>query len=327
MSSPSLPTHDDVVAARARLAPHVLHTPLLRNKQLDEITGAAVLLKAEPLQRTGSFKFRGASNAVLQLSEAQRRAGVVTFSSGNHGQAIACAAARAGIAATIFMPSDAPGIKVESTRAWGATIVPFDRLNDDRDQMGRDFVARTGATLIPPYDHPHVIAGQGTLALEAAADAAALGLRMDRFLVCTGGGGMVAGCALALEHASPSTVLHSVEPADWDDTARSLAAGTRLPAAPGGSLLCDALLTPMPGRLTFAINQPRLAQGLSVTDDEVLAAIRFAFLRLKLVVEPGGAVCLAALLAGKLDVRGQVVGAVLSGGNVDPAVFTRAIAA
>ena len=321
-----LPTYDDVVEAARRLQPHVVHTPLLRNTLLDELTGGRILLKAEPLQRTGSFKFRGATNAVLQLDAAQRKAGVVTHSSGNHGQALACAAQSAGVAATIFMPADAPAIKVDSTRGWGATIIPFDRLTADRDALAHEHATRTGAAFIPPFDHPHVIAGQGSVALELIADAAALGLTMDSLLVCTGGGGLVAGCALAAEGASPATELYSVEPADWDDTARSLAAGTRLPVVPGGSILCDSLLSKMPGELTFAINQARLASGLTVTDAEVLAAMAFAFLRLKLVVEPGGAVCLAALLAKRFDARGKTVGCVLSGGNVDPAVFRTALA-
>lgn len=322
----SLPTPDDVAAAARRIAPHVVHTPLLRHPMLDAITGGTILLKAEPLQRTGSFKFRGATNAVLQLDAAQKRAGVVTHSSGNHGQALACAASGAGVHATIYMPADAPSIKVESTRGWGAEIVPFDRLTADRDKLGADHAARTGAALIPPFEHPHVIAGQGSVALEAIEDAKALGLTLDSLLVCTGGGGLIAGCALAVEAASPGTSVHSVEPAGWDDTARSLQAGTRLANAPGGSILCDSLLSKMPGEMTFAVNQPRLGSGLAVTDEEVMAAVAFAFLRLKIVVEPGGAVALAALLSGRFDARGKVVGAVLSGGNVDPAVFARALA-
>jgi len=325
--TPALPTTADVLEAARRIAPHVVRTPLLRHPLLDEITGGTILLKAEPLQRTGSFKFRGAINAILQLNEAQKRAGVVAYSSGNHAQGLACAAASAGVAATIFMPGDAPAIKVDNTRGWGATVLPFDRANTDREQLLIDFSERTGAVIIPPFDHPHVLAGQGSVALEMIEDAGAQGFSMDSLLVCTGGGGLIAGCALAAEATSPGTRVHSVEPADWDDTARSLAAGERLKAGSGGSLLCDALLSPMPGKLTFAINQSRLGAGLAVTDAEVMAAIAFAFLRLKVVVEPGGAVCLAALLAGKFDARGRVVGAVLSGGNVDPAVFARALAA
>jgi threonine dehydratase len=320
-----LPTHDDVRAAHARIASRVVHTPMLRNPLLDERTGGTILLKAEPLQTTGSFKLRGATNAILQLTEARRRAGVVAHSSGNHGQAVARAAAGVGARATIFMPADAPRVKQDATARWGAEIRHYNRDTDDREALSRRFAEETGATLVPPFDHPPVIAGQGTLALELAEDARASGLALDSLLVCTGGGGLIAGCALAMEGASPATRLYCVEPVGWDDTGRSLAAGERVANPPGGSALCDALLAKTPGKLTFEINRTRLAGGVAVTDAEVFAAMAFAFLHLKLVVEPGGAVCLAALLAGKFDARGQVVGAVLSGGNVDPAVFARAL--
>ncbi len=322
-----IPTHQDVLDARARITPHIVRTPMMRHRLLDDLTGGTILIKPEPLQRTGSFKLRGATNAILKLTEAERRAGVVTHSSGNHGQATACAAASVGARATVFMPADAPRIKVESTRRWGAEIVHYDRVSDDREALTRAHAERTGAVMVPPFDHIDVIAGQGTLALELAEDAKAAGLTMDALLVCTGGGGLVAGCALGIEGASPSTQVYAVEPEDWDDTARSLVSGSRLGNAPGGSMLCDALLSKMPGKLTFEVNQHRLAGGLAVSDTEVLAAIAFAFSHLKLVVEPGGAVCLAALLAGKFDAKGKVVGIVVSGGNVDPAVFGRALAA
>ncbi len=321
-----LPTHDDVLQARDRIAGRVVRTPVLRNALLDERTGATVLVKAEPLQRTGSFKLRGATNATLKLSRAQREAGLVTHSSGNHGQAVACAAAGLGIRATVFMPADAPAIKVESTRRWGAEIIQYDRARDNREALSAAFAAHTGASLVPPYDHPDVIAGQGTAALELAEDAAAAGLAMDALLVCTGGGGLIGGCALAMAGASPATRVLAVEPEGWDDTGRSLAAGQRV-GAPGGSLLCDALLAPIPGEITFAVNRARLAGAVAVSDAEVLAAMAFAFIHLKLVVEPGGAVALAALLSGRHAAKGQVVGVVISGGNVDPAVFARALAA
>lgn len=321
------PTAADVVQAGERLRGHIVRTPLLRNPVLDQVTGGTILLKPECLQRTGSFKLRGATNAVLQLDGAQRRAGVVAHSSGNHGQAVAYAAAAAGIAATVFMPADAPAVKVDSTRRWGAEIIHFDRLSADRQALATAYAERTGATLIPPYDHPHVIAGQGTLTLELAEDAAAAGLTVDALLVCTGGGGMVAGCALAVEHASPGMQVLAVEPDGSDDTARSLRSGRIEGNAPGGSTLCDSLLSPSPGVMTFPINRARLAGGLVVSDDEVLAAMRFAFTHLKLVLEPGGSVALAALLAGKFDAHGRTVGAVLSGGNVDAGVFARALAA
>ncbi len=326
-TSPNSPTPDDVAAAARRMNGVIVRTPMLRNALLDELAGGAILLKPECLQRTGSFKLRGATNAVLQLNEAQRRAGVVTHSSGNHGQAVGCAAAAAGAEATVFMPADAPAVKRDATRRWGATVIPYDRQTDDREALSTAFAARTGATLVPPFEHPHVIAGQGTLALELAADAAAAGLRLDALLVCTGGGGMVAGCALAVEAVSPGTQVWAVEPEGSDDTRRSLQTGVRQGNAPGGSTLCDALLSPMPGALTFAVNQPRLAGGVVVSDAEVLAAMRFAFTHLKLVLEPGGAVALAALLSGRFRAEGRVVGAVLSGGNVDPGVFGRALAA
>ena len=322
-----IPTPDDVAAAARRIAPHVIRTPMLRHAALDRATGATVLVKPEPLQRTGSFKLRGATSALRSLPQSARAGGVVAHSSGNHAQAIACAASALGMRATICMPTDAPDAKVEGTRSWGAEIVRYDRRRDDREAMAASLAERLGATLIPPFEHPDVIAGQGTATLELLEDAAAAGLRLDRLLVCTGGGGLVAGASLAVEGHSPGTKVHSVEPAGWDDTARSLRAGERLGNDGDGSMLCDALLSPRPGALTFAINGPRLAEGLVVTDAEVFAAMRFAFAHLKLVVEPGGAVALAALLAGKVEVAGMVIGCVLSGGNVDPDVFSRALAA
>ncbi len=316
-----LPTMEDVLAARARLAGHIVRTPILRHPLLDRRTGGRILLKAEPLQRTGSFKLRGATSAIRALPERDAARGVVTFSSGNHGQAVACAAAAIGVHATVFMPADAPAIKVASTRGWGADIVLYDRKTEDREALAAAHTARTGAVLIPPFDTVEVIAGQGSAALELAEDA---GEPLDTLMVCTGGGGFIAGCALAMEAVSPSTEILAVEPEGWDDTARSLEAGDRVTAA-GGSLLCDALLAPRPGEMTFAINRRLLAGAIAVSDAEVLAAIAFAFRHLKLVVEPGGAVCLAALLAGKLDARGKTVGAMISGGNIDSQTFCRAL--
>ena len=228
-----LPTYEDVLAARARIAGRVVRTPMLRNPLLDERTGATVLIKPEPLQRTGSFKFRGATNATLKLTDAQRAAGLVTHSSGNHGQAVACAAAAVGARATVFMPADAPAIKVESTRRWGAEIIAYDRVRDDREALSAGYVVQTGASLVPPFDHPDVIAGQGTLALELAEDAASAGLTLDALLVCTGGGGLIGGCALAMSGASPGTKVVAVEPEGWDDTGRSLKEGPPRQQCPG----------------------------------------------------------------------------------------------
>jgi threonine dehydratase len=315
MTTPPAPT--DVLDAAARIALHVVRTPMLRNTALDRVSGGTILVKPEVLQRTGSFKLRGATNALLRLTQEQRAAGIVTYSSGNHGQAIACAAAALGAAATIVMPADAPAIKRDATAAWGANIVTYDRLAEDREAIGRKIQAETGATLIPPYDHQDVIAGQGTLALELAADAKAAGLALDMLLVPAGGGGLIAGCALALATVSPATKIYAVEPQGWDDTGRSLVSGQRESNDMQGSKLCDALLAATPGQLTFPINQKYLAGGFAVTDDEVRAAQAFAARHLKLVVEPGGAVALAALLAGRIDAKGATVGIVLSGGNAD----------
>jgi threonine dehydratase len=323
----NLPTHADVRAAAARIAPHIIRTPMLRHRLLDEMTGGTILVKPEPLQRTGSFKLRGATNAALRLPDAARAGGVVTHSSGNHGQAVACAAAMLGMRALVAMPMDAPAIKVESTRRWGAEITFFDRRTTDREALAEQLAAERGGTVLPPFDHPDVIAGQGSLALELIEDAAAAGLALDALAVCTGGGGLIAGCALAAEGASPATQLWAVEPEGWDDTRLSLEAGQRVANDGQGPTLCDALLSMRPGALTFAVNQPRLAGAVVVTRAEVLRAMRFAFEHLKIVAEPGGAVALAAVLAGKVQARGRTVGLVVSGGNVDPAVFAEALAA
>lgn len=323
----TLPSFDDVRAAAARLAGRIVRTPLLRHRLLDEVTGATVLVKPEPLQRTGSFKLRGATNAALMLPPEARRGGIVTHSSGNHGQACAAAAHMLGMRATIAMPSDAPAIKVEATRRWGAEIVPFDRHGVDREALAETLAAERGATVIPPFDHPDVIAGQGTAALELLEDAAALGLAPDAFAVCTGGGGLTAGCMLAFEALAPQAEAFAVEPEGWDDTKRSLEAGRRVANEVPGSGLCDALLSKQPGVLTFAINHRLLAGGVVVTEAEVFRAMRFAFEHLKIVAEPGGAVALAAVLAGKVAARGGVIAVMVSGGNADPAVFARALAA
>jgi threonine dehydratase len=320
-----IPTADDVLAARRRITPHIIRTPMLRNAELDRRTGGTILIKPEVLQRTGAFKLRGATNALRCLTQAQLKRGVVTYSSGNHGQAIACAAQSHGIAATIVMPSDAPAIKRDSTASWGASIIAYDRACENREAIAREIVTRTGATLIPPYEHADVIAGQGTLALELADDAKAAGLVMDALLVCTGGGGLIAGCALALSAASPATRIYAVEPAGWDDTARSLTSGRRETNDLLGSTFCDALLTPTPGQLTFSINRHLLAGGFAATDPQVITAMQFAAASCKLVLEPGGAVALAALLAGIFDARGRTVGVVLSGGNIDLADFARVL--
>lgn len=321
----ALPSYADVLAAAERIAPHIRHTPMLRHPALDAAVGATVLVKPEPLQRTGSFKLRGATNAALRLPESARAGGVVTHSSGNHGQAVACAAAALGMPATIAMPADAPSIKVRATRRWGAEVVPFDRHGVDRDELARSLAAERGATVIPPFDHQDVIAGQGTLALELLDDAEAEGLTLDTLAVCTGGGGLLGGCSLVMAERLPNAQVWAVEPEGWDDYGQSLRAGSRIANDGKGAGLCDALLSKQPGEITFAVNAPRVAGGVYVTPEEVFAAMRFAFEHLKIVVEPGGSVALAAVLAGK--VKGDVIGVVISGGNADPAIFARALAA
>ncbi|MCC6245476.1 MAG: threonine/serine dehydratase [Gemmatimonadaceae bacterium] len=319
------PTIDDIRAAAQRIAPHAAVTPLLRSPALDARAGGRVLLKAEVLQHTGSFKLRGALNRLLQLTDAERARGVVAYSSGNHAQAVAYSATLIGTRSVIIMPKDAPALKIERTRAFGGEVVLYDRYTEDRVAIGGEIAARDGLTIVPPFEDPHVIAGQGTLALEALAQAAALGETPDTLLVCCGGGGLTAGCALAAEAVSPTTVVHPCEPADFDDMARSLREGHRVANAPGKRSICDAIVTDIPGEFTFSINQPRVGRGLTVTDDQVLSAIAFAARELKLVVEPGGAAALAALLSGSLDTAGRTTMVVVTGGNIDPAILARAI--
>ncbi|MEE8203783.1 MAG: threonine/serine dehydratase [Alphaproteobacteria bacterium] len=320
-----LPRFADVEAAAERLAGHAVLTPLVESPLLNERLGARVLVKAEPLQRTGSFKFRGAYNNISQLGDAERKHGVVAYSSGNHAQATAAAARQAGIDAVMVMPDDAPRIKIDNTRAWGAEVVLYERASRVREEVAKRIADQRGATVVPPFDHPWTIAGQGTVGLEIAAQAAALGAELDAVLVPCSGGGLIAGCALALAERAPGAALYAVEPEGFDDTARSLAAGSRQEARPGARSFCDALLAPTPGELTFAINREHLAGGLAVSDDEVAQAMRLAFVYLKLVIEPGGATALAALASGKLDCRGKTVAVVASGGNVDAETFRDAI--
>ena len=321
------PTFADVEAAAARLDGMAVHTPLLSLPELDRRTGARVLVKPETLQRTGSFKFRGAYAKMSALDARTRARGVVAFSSGNHAQGVAAAAQLLGVPATIVMPCDAPAMKLANTRGYGAQVRTYDRLHDDRTALADAIVAETGATLVPPYDDREVTAGQGTCGLEIARQADALGARLDDALFCCGGGGLTAGSATALAELSPATRVYTVEPEGFDDTARSLQTGARVGNAPEAHSICDALLSPMPGELTFPILQHHGVRGLVVSDAEVRAAMAFAYAWLKLVVEPGGAVTLAALLSGKLDVQGRTVALVLTGGNVDAESFCGYLAA
>jgi threonine dehydratase len=319
------PGFADVEAAAARLAGVARRTPLLTDTPLDEALGGRLLFKAECLQRNGAFKFRGAYNRLVQLDDRERRAGVVAFSSGNHAQGVAAAARMLGIPATIVMPRDAPAIKLENTRALGAEVVLYDRFTEDREAIARRMVAERGATLVPAYDDPHVVAGQGTAGLELMQQAAELRLVPDQVLVPTSGGGLTAGTAIAVRTLAPAAAVYGVEPEAFDDTRRSLAAGTLLRNPPEARSICDALQSSPPGELTFAINRELLAGVLTVSDREVEVAMARAFRDLKLVVEPGGAVALAAALAGRIALAGRTTAIILSGGNVDPATFIAAL--
>lgn len=319
------PRYADIEAAAARLAGQAVETPLLESAALNAKTGARVFLKVESLQRTGSFKFRGAYNRISQIPEAARDAGVVAYSSGNHAQGVAAAAALLGLPAVIVMPADAPEIKIANTRGHGAEVVLYDRHKEEREAVAEAIAAARGATLVRPYEDPGIIAGQGTCGLEIARQAESAGVALDALLVCCGGGGLTAGCALAFAERSPRTKVYTVEPQAFDDTARSLKAGRRLGNDPAARSFCDALLAPTPGELTFSINRRLVTAGLAASEEEVAAAMAFAFRTLKLVVEPGGAVALAALLAGKLETEGKAVAAILSGGNVDPALYRRVL--
>ena len=319
------PVFTDIVSAAQRLEGKAVLTPLLESPLLNERIGGRLLIKAEPLQRTGSFKFRGAYNRISRLDAGKIERGVVAFSSGNHAQGVAAAAQAMGAPATIVMPTDAPSIKVDNTRAWGAEVVLYDRYREDRDVVARDIAERRGAVLVPPYDHPLIIAGQGTVGLEIARQAKAAEAELDALLSPCGGGGLISGCALALAELAPDAEVYAVEPEGFDDTARSLAAGSRQQAIEGAASFCDALLARTPGVLTFSINQTLLAGGLAVSDDEVAQAMAAALIYLKLVAEPGGATALAAALSGKYDCRGKTVAVIVSGGNVDPATFAEAL--
>jgi threonine dehydratase len=316
-----LPTYEDVLAARTRIAPHAVVTPLLTHPALDAATGGRILLKAESLQRVGAFKFRGAYNKIVQVDKAAFPGGIVACSSGNHAQGVAAAATLCGLKSAIVMPADAPRLKAQRTRAFGGEVVFYDREREDRDAIAARLCEERKAAFVPPYDDPDVIAGQGTVGLELMQQAKVLGVTPEAVLVCCSGGGLVSGIALAVKAANPETEVRTVEPAGFDDMARSLASGKRERNAAMTGSICDALLQPTPGEITFAIARANLAPGLVVTDDEARAAVRFAFNELKLVVEPGGAVALAAILSGRLPVKGRIVAAVLSGGNIDPAMM------
>src|SRR6185436_11827661 len=323
----ALPTAADVDAAAQKLASVAIRTPLVDSPVLDARLGARVFLKAETLQRTGSFKFRGAYNKISSIPPERKASGVVAYSSGNHAQGVAHAAALCHMPAVIVMPSDAPKPKRERTAALGAEVVLYDRDTEDRAAIARDIAAKRGAVLVPPFDDPLVIAGQGTAGREICEDLEKLGVTPDVAVVGASGGGLIAGIAIAIKARVPGVKVYSAEPEGVDDTMRSFKSGQREVNPRMSGTICDALMTSTPGVITWEINRRLVGEGVSASDAEVGRAVAFVFRELKLVVEPGGAIGLAALLAGKLDIKGKVVVAVLSGGNVDADLFHRLVAA
>jgi threo-3-hydroxy-L-aspartate ammonia-lyase len=314
-------TLDDVRAAAGRLQGVAQQTPVLTSRTLDAATGATVLCKAECFQRGGAFKFRGAFTMISQLDGEQRARGVAAYSSGNHAQAVAIAASLVDAPVTILMPADAPAVKIEATRGYGAEVVIYDRYVEDREQLGNELAQRRGLTLVPPYEHPLVISGQGTVALELLEHEP----QLDALLVPVGGGGLMAGCATAAKALAPSITVIGIEPEAGDDTRQSLAAGRRVRIAVPRTI-ADGQQAETPGELTFAVNRELVDAVELVSDAEILAAMRFAFERLKVVLEPSGASALAALLAGRVRLPGRRVGVVLSGGNVGADRFAQLLA-
>jgi threonine dehydratase len=325
----SPPAFAEIEEATARIRGVLRETPLLESERLNRRLGGRLLVKAEGLQVTGSFKARGAWNRLSQLTPEERGRGVAAFSSGNHGQAVAWASSRLGVRrAVVAMPSDAPAMKIEGTRGWGGEVVLFDRhdpANADRATLGQRLAAEGGLTLVPPFDDRRIVAGAGTLGAEVVRQAAEMGAEPDALVLCCGGGGLTAGCALAWEVLRPGSEVWAAEPEGFDDTALSIAKGRRVGNAPEARSICDAILTPMPGVLTFAINAPRLGGVAVVTDAAVREAMRVAFAEFELVVEPGGAAALAAVLAGGVSIEGRCIAVALTGANVDLAAFASMI--
>jgi threonine dehydratase len=319
----SIPTFADVEAAATRIKGVALVTPLIESPVLNERLQARALLKLELLQRTGSFKFRGAYNRLAQLSPSERKRGVVAFSSGNHAQGVAAAARLLGMPATIVMPSDAPRIKLENTRALGAEIVFYDRKRDKREEIAARLAAEKDAVVVPAFDDPHIVAGQGTAGLEIARQARDLGASLDAVLAPCSGGGLSSGIALALSHESPATRLFAVEPEGFDGARLSIERGERTAAAGDGHSIADSLMSPVPGEIPFVLFKSTHAGAAAVSDAALMQAVGYGVRELKLVIEPGGAAALAAALSGAFDAKGKTIAIVLSGGNIDPEMLIR----
>lgn len=314
-------TFEQIRAASGRLRDVAVRTPLLHSPALDERLGARVFVKAENLQHIGAFKFRGACNRLAQLNGRQRKKGVVAYSSGNHAQGVAYAAHLLDIPATIVMPADAPQVKMEGTRSWGATVRTYDRYTESREEIAEELAISSGATLVPAFDDPDIIAGQGTVGLELARQLEEAGQKADLLLVPCGGGGLLAGVSTAMRELSPATEIFGVEPENYDDHRRSLKAGRRVRIKGDSFTRCDALAATIPGEITWSINKRNVNGFVTVSEAETGMAISFAARYLKLVLEPGGAVALAAILHEKLPVRGKTAAIVASGGNIDSALF------
>ena len=314
-----------ILAANARLSGKKRITPLLNSPFIDELVGRRTYIKAECLQHSGSFKFRGAFSAISALKSEEQQKGIIAYSSGNHAQGIAMAATMHNIKSTVIMPKDAPKIKIENTRKLGAEVILYDRYNESRERVGEKLQKKFGAVLIKPFDDPNVIAGQGTAGLEITEQAKELGIEEADLLVCCGGGGLTSGIALACSEQAKNFKVHPVEPHGYDDVARSLISGKREKNENNSNSLCDAIVTPSPGILTFPILKNYCHSGLVVSEDEVLKAMKIAFERLKIVIEPGGAVALAAALYHSDLLDSKTIVVVASGGNVDPETFAKAL--
>ncbi|WP_298917609.1 threonine/serine dehydratase [uncultured Algimonas sp.] len=315
------PTYENVLEAAERLDGHARRTPLLHSPEIDALVGMEIHFKAECLQHVGAFKYRGARNRLAVMSEAERRRGVVAFSSGNHAQGVARAARELGIDALMVMPSDAPEVKVAGVRRDGADIISYDRHTESREEIAERISARDGRTIVPSYDDPYIIAGQGTVGLEIARS----GLAFDALVTCIGGGGLCAGISLAMGAESPDTDIFGSEPKGYNDHQMSLRAGTRTPIGDPGPTLCDAIMTPIPGELTWPINARSLTDVFDVSDEDCLLAMRLAKTHLDVTLEPGGAAAMAAVVTGRLPKRYKRVAVILSGGNVDPEIMAMAL--
>lgn len=330
MSAPSkagfdLPTYADIEDAARRIDGHAVKTPLLRSDRLDAETGARVFIKAECLQRTGSFKFRGAYNRISRLTDEEKAHGVIAYSSGNHAQGVAAAAKLNGTSAKILMPIDAPATKVDGVKFWGGEVIHFDRTTESREEIGTAIARDEGRVLVPPYEDRLIMAGQGTSGLEAMQQLAEAGATPDMVVCCAGGGGLIAGVGLAVKHHHPEAAVWAAEPEEFDDHRRSLETGRREKNSKLTGSICDAIITPEPGEMTWQLNSRQLAGAAVVSDDDVLSAMGFAWRHLKIVAEPGGTAALAAILSGKLDIAGKTVCVWVTGGNVDRAMFHRAL--